>query len=184
MSLPVPTMPRRRVHTRSIQIEGHLRDDDLLELEASLSDVKDQDYRIAPGVRPGGEPLHLMRVRITFDRAFNIVDAQASSDAVPYVGQCEGIAPAYRQLIGLNLLRGFRATVGEMFADVRGCTHMSELLLSLPTAAIQTFATFWRDTDDTPEKPFHLDGCHALDTSGETVRTYFPKWYRQPGRDA
>jgi hypothetical protein len=184
MSLPVPTMPRRRVHTRNILIEGHLRDDDLLELEASLSDVKDQDYRIAPGVRPGGEPLHLMRVRITFDRAFNIVDVHASSDAVPYVGQCESIAPAYRQLIGLNLLRGFRTSVGEMFADVRGCTHMSELLLSLPTAAIQTFATFWRDTDDTPEKPFHLDGCHALDTSGETVRSYFPKWYRQPGRDA
>ncbi|MFT3760945.1 DUF2889 domain-containing protein [Thauera sp.] len=181
MPLPDSTAPRRRVHTRRIELEGFLREDGLYDLDASLTDVKDVDYQLASGLRPAGVPVHLMRLRITFDAAFNILDAVACSDGVPYVGHCDTIGPAYRQLIGLNLVRGFRRTIGEMFADVRGCSHMTEMLNSLPTAAIQTIATFMRDNEDSGEKPFQLDRCHALDTSAEAVRRYYPKWYRKPG---
>jgi hypothetical protein len=184
MPLPAPQAPRRRIHTRRIELEGFLRDDGLYEIEASLTDVKDLDYQIASGLRPAGVPVHLMRLRIVFDIAFNIVDAVACSDSVPYPGQCDTIGPAYRQQIGLNLVRGFRRTIGEMFTDVRGCTHMTEMLNSLPTAAIQTIATFRRDNEDSAEKPFQLDRCHALDTSAEAVRRYYPKWYRKPAAGA
>ncbi|HRP25125.1 MAG TPA: DUF2889 domain-containing protein [Thauera sp.] len=178
MPLPDHPVSRRRVHTRRIEVEGFVREDGLYELEASLCDVKDIDYPIASGLRPAGVPVHLMRVRLTIDKAFNILEAVACSDGVPYPGMCDTIGPAYRRLVGLNLVRGFRRTIGEMFADVRGCTHMTEMLLSLPTAAIQTFATFRRDNEDTPEKPFQLDRCHALESSAEAVRVYYPKWYR------
>lgn len=181
MPLPEPQQPRRRVHTRSIQIEGFLRDDGLYDIEASMSDVKDHDFPISSGLRRAGDPIHLMRVRLTLDAEFNIVAAAACSDGVPYPGHCDTIGPAYERLVGLNLVRGFRRTVGEMFADVRGCTHLSELLLSLPTAAIQTFVSFRRDDEQTVDKPFQLDRCHALDTSAETVRLYYPKWYRPRG---
>ena len=180
MPLPAPASPRRRAHVRRIEIEGFLRDDGLYELDASLVDVKDVDYPLASGLRPAGVPVHLMRVRVTLDAAFTIVDAYACSDGVPYFGMCDTIGPAYRKLIGLSLVRGFRRTVGEMFADVRGCTHMTELLLSLPTAAIQTFATFRRENDDSGDKPFQLDRCHALETSSPTVLQYYPRWYREP----
>jgi hypothetical protein len=98
---------------------------------------------------------------------------------VPYLDGCETIGPSYRQLEGLNLLEDFRRKVGELFGGVRGCSHLSELLLSLPTAAIQTYATFQRDNDDQGEKPFQLDRCHALDTTSTTVKRYYPKWHRQ-----
>lgn len=153
----------------------------MLELDASLVDVKDIDYPIASGVRPAGVPVHLMRVRVTIDAAFNIVAAQACSDQVPYPGHCDVIGPAYTALVGLNLVRGFRRTVGEMFADVRGCTHITELLFSLPTAAIQTFATFRRENEETVEKPFQLDRCHALESSSAAVQQYYPKWFRKTG---
>ncbi len=178
MPLSEPSVGRRRVHVRRIEIEGFQRDDGLLELDAALVDVKDEDYSIASGVRPAGEPVHHLRVRIAIDAAFNIVEAQACSDRVPYPGGCDTIGPEYGKLVGLNLVQGFRRTVGEMFADVRGCSHLTELLLSLPTAAIQTMATFVRDNDDRGSKPFQLDRCHALETSSETVRRYYPKWYR------
>lgn len=178
MSLPPPAVSRRRLHVRRIEVEGFLRDDGLYELDASLRDVKDVDYPIASGLRPAGEPVHLMRLRVVLDAGFTILDAHAISERVPYPGGCDTIGPAYRRLVGLNLVRGFRKTVGEMFRDVEGCTHISELLLSLPTAAIQTFATFRRDNEDVGEKPFQLDRCHALETTSETVRRYYPKWYR------
>lgn len=179
MPLSSPPVARERVHTRRLEIEGFRRDDGLLELDASLIDVKDCDYPIASGVRPAGVPVHLMRVRVTLDAQFNIVAAEACSDFVPYPGDCDTIGPAYAGLVGLNLVRGFRKTVGEMFADVRGCTHITELLNALPTAAIQTFATFRRDNEDDGEKPFQLDRCHALETSSAAVQRYYPKWFRK-----
>jgi hypothetical protein len=184
MPLPAPKAPRRRIHTRRIEVEGFLREDGLYDLEASLTDVKDVDYPIASGMRPAGVPVHLMRVRIGFDAAFNIVEAVACSDGVPYPGNCDTIGPAYARLVGLNLVRGFRRTVTEMFGETLGCSHMTEMLQSLPTAAIQTVATFRRDTDDSAGKPPQLDHCHALDTAGETVRRYYPKWYRGQGETA
>ncbi len=60
---------------------------------------------------------------------------------------------------------------------MHGCTHITELLSYLPTAAVQTFAGLTRE-DAGERKPFQLDRCHALETSSETVRRYYPKWYR------
>ena len=181
MPLSDPQVSRSRIHSRRIEIQGFIRDDGLLDLDARLTDQKDRDYPLASGVRKAGDPVHDLFVRVTVDRDFFILDAEASSEWVPYPDACGAIAPAYRRLVGLNLVRGFRRTVGEMFADVRGCTHMTELLLSLPTAAIQTFATFRRDNEDSPEKPFQLDRCHALESSAEAVRVYYPRWYRPVG---
>ena len=63
---------------------------------------------------------------------------------------------------------------------IHGCTHVTELLGSLPTAAVQTLAGLRRENEgDT--KPFQLDRCHALETTTDTVRRYYPKWYRGSG---
>jgi hypothetical protein len=180
MPLPLPTATRTRLHLRRILLEGWKHSDGLWDIEARLTDSKDHDYSLASGVRRRGEPVHDMWLRVTIDSEFNIVDAQASSDAVPYPGGCDTIAPAYRKIVGLNLVRGFRRTVAEMFDTVRGCSHITELLASLPTAAIQTFASEAKDTEgiDPDVKPFQLDRCHALDTGSDTVRRYYPRWYR------
>ncbi len=177
MPLPLPSAPRHRTHSRTIVLEGWKRDDGLWDIEGRLTDRKDHDYLLASGLRAKGDAVHDMRVRVTIDADFTIVDAVAAIDAVPYPG-CEAIAPSYRKIIGLNLTRGFRQRVGEMFGSVAGCSHLTELLSSLPTAAIQTFAGEQRDTEiGGGGKPFQLDRCHALDTSGATVRRYYPRWY-------
>lgn len=176
-----PGVPsRKRIHTRSIEVEGWKREDGFWDIEARLADVKHHDYRLASGLRRQGEPIHEMRIRLTIDRDFAIHAASAVSDAVPYPDGCETIAPDYARLVGLNLMRGFRKSVGEMFGDVRGCTHLTGLLQILPAVAIQTFASDIRDTDglDPDTQPFQLDRCHALNTSSETVRRYYPRWHR------
>ena len=108
--------------------------------------------------------------------------AVAASEVVPYPGGCETIAPAYGRLVGLNLIRNFRRGVKELLGGVRGCTHLTEMLAGFPTAAIQSFAGERRDADEeNGGKPFQLDQCHALETGTETVRKWYPKWYRAKG---
>ena len=178
MPLSADSIPRIRKHTRSVRFDGYARADGLWDIEAHLTDLKPDDYMLAPGVRPAGSPVHDMWIRLTIDQKMNVVSAEASTDAMPYPPYCAAIAPDYAALSGLNLMRGFRQAVHERFGLVRGCTHLTELLGQFPSAAIQVLAGEQRDNEDTGRKPFQLDRCHALDTGGEAVRLYYSRWGR------
>jgi hypothetical protein len=172
---------RRLKHTRSIVLEAYTRDDGLWEIEARLTDRKTETLQLATGAREAGEPIHEMLLRLTYNDQFEVVDAEASSLAVPYPGHCEAITPAYKRLIGLNLLKSFRGAVRERLGRTEGCTHMSELCAVLPTVAVQARASERHKLQPPTERPFQLDQCHALRTDGEAVRTYYPQWY-QPSK--
>src|SRR5438105_1160154 len=133
MPLPVSEVERKLTHTRRIRYEGYKRSDGLWDIEAHLLDTKNHDYHLKTGVRRAGQPIHDMWLRVTIDRSFTIHDALAAMDAVPYPGGCEKIPPAYRKLIGLNLMRGFRKRVWELLGNVKGCTHLTEMLNGVPT---------------------------------------------------
>jgi len=184
------TIPSRRfVHTRSISVRAYARDDGLWDLEAELTDVKEKDFALALGIREAGDPVHAMRLRLTIDTSLNVVDAQAQSDWVPYPGHCDAFGEAYRQLVGLNLLHGFRHAVQQRLGGTQGCTHLTELAGVLPTAAVQAFAgEVFRPRDQAHEpeaadhreaekRPFQLDRCHALRVDGPAVAKYYPRWY-------
>jgi len=180
MPLPVSEVERELTHTRRVRYEGYKRADGHWDIEAHLSDVKNHDYALKTGVRRAGQAIHEMWLRITIDRRLTIVDAVASSDAVPYPGGCETIAPAYKNLVGLSLVKDFRRKAQELLGGVQGCTHLTEMLAGLPTAAIQTFAGEMSEEREDGSRPFQLDQCHALETSTETVKRWYPRWYENP----
>jgi hypothetical protein len=176
MPLPEPKSPRELIHNRSIEIHGYKRDDGHYDIEGRLRDTKSFDFKLAAGSRPAGEPIHEMWLRITVDRNLVIVDADASTDAMPYVGICDGIVPAYRKLVGIAIRPGYTQKVKELFGGVRGCTHITELAGALATAAFQTLAG--QKVQPADRKPFQLDKCHALDSTAPAVAKYYPRWYR------
>lgn len=180
MPLPPPSAERTRLHLRRISLEGYKRVDGLWDIEARLIDTKDQDYHLSSGLRRAGEAVHEMRVRVTIDGKFNVLAAQTCTDAAPYMGACDSVPPDYSRIVGLNLFHGFLKAVKELFGATRGCAHLTELLMSLPTAALQTFASEVPDNLDSEHKPYHVDRCHALVSHSETVRRYYPRWYRSP----
>jgi len=183
MSLPSPSVPRKPLHNRSIRVQSYEREDGLYDLEAELIDTKAYDFDTGNrGVHRAGAPVHHMLLRITIDANFNIVQAQAAYDAAPYGQGCMAIAAAYADLVGMNLLRGFRQSVKARFARTAGCTHMSELASVLPTAAVQSMAGRRRlQAEQFPEqRPFQLDGCHALRLDGPIVQREYPRWYIAP----
>jgi Protein of unknown function (DUF2889) len=179
MPLPPPSVSRTLAHTRRLRFEAYKRADGLWDLDAHLTDIKPFDYRLSSGIRPAGQPVHDMWIRLTVDRTLAVIDALVLVEAMPYAEACSAIAPNYaRELVGLNLGRGFRKAVQSRFAKVAGCTHLNEVLAQFPTAAIQAMAGEKVDNEDDGCKPFQLDQCHALDTRGETVGRYYPRWYR------
>jgi hypothetical protein len=186
MPLSPPTSRRALKHARTIQIEAFARDDGLWDLDARITDIKTRDAPLASGIRPAGAPIHDLWLRLTIDTQLNVIDAEAVSDSVPYPGYCNTIGPAYKALIGLNLLKGFRQQLNARMSGIEGCTHLTELAPILPTAAVQAFAGEVFKTRDSAEageqatKPFQLDRCHALRTDGPAVARYYPRWAVKP----
>jgi len=184
MPLPDPAAGREPLHRRTIEIVGYKREDGLFDIEGHLLDRKDVEFPVGGRLKPPGEAVHEMWLRITVDRELRIVDAKAATDAMPYAGQCDRIVPDYAKLIGLRIGPGYLRGVKERLGGLRGCTHITELAGSLATAAFQTFAGQGLSV---PERtPAQLDRCHALDARGEVVRRFYPRWYRgtSPATDA
>jgi hypothetical protein len=177
MPLPPAPVNRQRLHTRSVVYEGFRRDDDLFDIEGHLTDVKDHDYALLSGVRKAGVPVHDMSVRVTVGTDYIIRAIEVRTDFMPYEA-CDRIESAYEKLIGASLLHGFRKTLTDAMGGVRGCSHITELLMHAPTAAIQMFAGLRCEIEPGEGKPFQLDRCHALETTTDTVRRYYPQWYR------
>ena len=192
MPLPPPDVAREPLHTRSVRVQAYARDDGLWDLDAELIDTKAYDFPRSNGsVLRAGDPVHHMYLRVTIDSEFSIKAAVAAYDAAPYGQYCSAIAPDYGNLVGMNLLHGFRAAVKERSGRIAGCTHMSELAYLLPTVAVQSMASRRREqAAQSPgpgvKRPFHLDGCHALRVDGPVVKAFYPQWYipqRQVGRE-
>lgn len=181
MTLPRSTASRRLKHRRQIDVQVFARDDGLWEVDALLTDIKTRDVPLAGGMRPAGEPIHDMLLRLVVDTAFNIVEAGAETRAMPYPGRCNAYGKAYAGLAGVNLMQGFRRALRDRVGGTLGCTHLTELALVLPTAVVQAFAGDVLDTKGSgSEQPFQIDRCHALRSDGPAVQEFYPRWYRAP----
>jgi len=181
MALPIAAPERTLVHRRSIDVRVYARGNGLWEVDARIRDDRSRTTVLATGPRVAGEPIHDMLLRIVVNERFDIVEAGARSDAVPFPGACDTHGDVYGRLAGLNLMQGFRKAVRDRVGGAQGCTHLTELAQILPTAVMQAFAGEVIDVrGDAPDgaQPFQIDRCHALRSDGEAVRTHYPRWYR------
>ena len=183
MALPNAAPERTLKHRRRIDVQVYARGNGLWEVDAEISDVKTRDAKLAGGVRKAGEPIHDMLLRIVVDEQLTIREAGSETRGMPYPGHCDDHGDAYKKLVGLNLLKGFRRDVIARLGGVAGCTHLTELAQVLPTAVVQAFAGDVLDTREDSAAdlpPFQIDRCHALRSDGLAVATFYPRWARGP----
>lgn len=173
---------RTPLHTRQITLEGFRRRDGLYDIEGRLRDTKSYD-RASHGVFvKAGEPVHEMVLRMTVGIDLVIRAAHAESVVIPYPGFCDGVSGTYDTLKGMKLGAGFMREIRNRFGGSQGCTHLTELIGAVATAAFQTMSEEINANQSI--KPFQLDGCHALKTDGQVVKEFHPRWYRPPGAES
>ncbi|WKU18534.1 DUF2889 domain-containing protein [Advenella alkanexedens] len=179
------SVSRKPVHTRKIEMNSFLREDGLWELEATLLDVKAYDFPKRNGsIKVAGSPVHNMTICLLVSEDGEVRDARAHYDDAPYEQNCSAIEKAYKGLIGLHLLRNFRNAVKERFSRTSGCTHMSELVVLLPTVFVQSLSVSRnRKEAQSGKKPFQLEGCHALALTSPVVKEFYPEWYVNENRE-
>jgi hypothetical protein len=189
---------RELLHKRDFTFEGYKRADGHYDIEGRMTDRKTyafpNDFR---GEIQADEPLHDMRVRVTLDEEFLILDVTAETAAGPFE-ICPAITPVFASLKGARIGRGWSALLKEKFGGVQGCTHHIELLRTLATVAFQTIygaqqrqrrekagppgeITGGERIEGKRKRPAFIDTCHALAADGEVVKQSWPDFYQPKG---
>jgi len=182
MVLPVPG-PRKSLTRRDIDCEGFIRDDGLLDIEGSLKDVR--AFSLDNGWRnvPAGEPVHLMRLRVTMDAGCVIREIVAAIEHAPYP-LCQEALPNLQRLVGLVIGPGFNRRMHDLIGHTAGCTHLVTMMQAMANQAIQTLAASRKDAGG--ENPFDafrsrgagkpplVDTCVAYAADSPVVKILFP----------
>lgn len=132
---------KRRLHTRAYEVESILEDREHFRLIGHLRDVNPNGLW---GIGPN-DPLtiHHMQVELLVKAdALTIVDVKVTMHVRPQL-ECRDILPAYDQLLGLSIARGFTHKVREMFGGPRACTHIGALLNAMAPVAVQSLWSFF-----------------------------------------
>ncbi len=175
----ITAVKRKQIHTRKIICHGFLRSDGLWDIEAHLTDTKDHVFAsIERGALPPGEAIHEMLFRLTLDEKLTIHDAQTETLYSPF-SICADVNDWYKLLIGKQIAPGWNLMVKNLFAGVKGCTHLTELLSVMATTAIQTIYPYLKMQNQQDSGKFYLsnnlkDTCHGFDTKGKVIARFWP----------
>jgi hypothetical protein len=123
-------------HSRHVECNAYLRKDLLWDIEGSIVDTKTVELNTGEKTVKPGSPLHRMMVRVTVDRDFVILDAQAITLDAPF-GACLFATDSYKRMAGLRIGPGFTKELRERIGSRDACTHITELMGPIATTAFQ-----------------------------------------------
>ena len=186
-----PPQPRQHLHTRTIDLTGYHRDDNLWDIEAHIVDKKTYTYDNKwRGTVASGLPVHDMSIRLTIDWELVVREVEVVMDVQPYE-ICSDVLGNFQAIVGLKIGAGWNRRVREVVGGVLGCTHLAELLGPLATVTFQTLSADYarelmglepapRGEMEAEEEPFMLNGCFTWSQQSPIVKEDFPNYYQAP----
>jgi hypothetical protein len=150
----MPENPGPRV-TRTKTVEVTPLGGGEYQLEARLTDLsRGGNYGPAPADASGAPTSRVIHdIAITArvrGPGLEITELDVRPLAVPYA-TCPFVVPALQQLIGKELMHGWRRAVLDLSGGTRGCTHVNTLLLGL--TEMQAMVVFLEMNERAPYAP-------------------------------
>ncbi|MBW1733256.1 MAG: DUF2889 domain-containing protein [Deltaproteobacteria bacterium] len=131
------------VHERRLELRTYPLENDRLVVEGWL-----RDERLVKGFHWNGEPrlpgvVHHMCVRMLIAGwPVTILDAEAEMPETPHK-LCPETLDSVKKIIGLQIVSGYSEKVNHLLGGVRGCNHLTHLILVMGTAALHGYWTHY-----------------------------------------
>jgi hypothetical protein len=147
-------------------VEGRLRDDRLIE-----------GYHW-DGRRRAPDVVHWIYVRLLMGGwPLTIEDAEAEMPASPHA-HCQEILGAVKAIIGVSIVSGFSVEINRRLGGIKGCAHMTHLILAMGSAALHGYWTQYyrrrrpvpRTLDELPALQNLINSCHLWAEDGELIK--------------
>lgn len=129
------------VHERRLEFRSYPVDDDRLVVEGWL-----RDERLVPGFHWNGHPraagvIHHICVRILVGGwPLSILEAEAEMPDIPHE-LCPTTLDSVQRIVGLSIISGFSEKVRTRLGGIKGCTHMTALIIAMGPAALHGYWT-------------------------------------------
>jgi hypothetical protein len=135
---------KERIHTRSLTVNSYEMGDGTIRIEGVLTDERffpslyySHNQFIDPGI------VHKMTVHLDIALPdLEIRKARAVMDEVP-IDSCREIEAFAQKLVGLKIRPGFTRKVRGLLGGVEGCLHLTNLILTMGSAALQGFWAYY-----------------------------------------
>lgn len=166
--------PSGAIHRRSVIMDSYLSDDEHMTVVGRLTDQ-------APWHEPGQEVIHDMVLIVTVRLAdLVITSAEAEMRSFPHA-ECPLIAPAFAQLEGLSVRKGFSRELRQRLGGASGCAHLGELARAMGPAVVRTATTTLGKRRKSGEEgagpvPLPLGSCHFWAADGDGPRKVEAGW--------
>ncbi len=164
----------RWVHSRNMEIQTLDLGDHRILVEGKLKDTRISQ---SPSGAPAQDPavVHSLIARLWVQGPdLTITAAEAEMPTIPRE-MCPQALPAVQGLVGLRVITGFKQKVKNLIGDVKGCSHLTQLFLTLGPAAVQGyFAAYGRASAnplDHPALSRVIDSCHLWRKDGPYVKS-------------
>jgi hypothetical protein len=176
-----PSVDREEIQLRRIEMRGYRRADGLYDIEGHLTDQKPHVFKLVKGpTRQANEPIHEMWIRLVIDEDFLVHDAIAVSDAAPYRA-CMAAGFNLQRMKGVSIASGWSREIRARLGGVNGCTHITEMLIPLGSAAFQALVVARREKGvlqvDENGKPRLINSCFAYGQDQEVVARRWPEHF-------
>ena len=169
----VPGAPPAAVHRRSIVMDSFPAGAEHVTVVGRLTDVQ-------PWGEPGHDVIHDMTLTLTVRLADLVITAaEAGMGSFPHA-ECPFVAPAFAQLEGLSVRRGFTRELRQRLGGVSGCAHLGELARAIGPAVVRTSAASHPQQTVTGDPgaglTLPLGSCHVWAADGPGVRKMEAGW--------
>lgn len=159
-------MEKRLIHTRNISVNCYETKENTILVEGSLADERYYPYLVYAlnERRPAGKIHHLIITMELSVPDLKIVSVDAAMPTVPDEG-CRDVLGLVRRLEGRSIKPGFTSEVRQLLGRSEGCLHLTNLVVSMGSAAVQGLWTYFsREREGVVPSPPRLDEAMLVDS--------------------
>jgi len=133
----------QKIHNRNLDICSYIVDDEHLLITGQL-----QEKNLIPVYERSGETIepdifHHMQIQLLIKTSeLKIVDLHVTIPDAPHDDLCREMENSLNGIKGLVIAPGFTSKIKKLAGGVKGCVHLTTLLLSMAPAVLQGY--FWK----------------------------------------
>ena len=129
------------VHERKLELRSYPLEDGRLIIEGWLRDERLVDGYHWNGVRRDPGVVHWMCIRfLVGDWPLTILEAEGEMPNVPH-DLCPTTLEGIKRAVGIKIVAGYSEQIRKIFGGVRGCNHLTHLMMVMGTAALHGYWT-------------------------------------------
>ena len=172
---PLEQCKKDKLHSRKIEVDTYECDENHLIVEGRLTDNRYKTSYTMSGKKRPPKVIHDMTLRLKVEMGTMIItDLEVELPSVPEE-ECPEGARSIETIKGMAISGGFTPKIKKRLKGIKGCSHLTTLLLSMAPAAVQaSFA--YRAKEPFPDLPVEMikqflgDSCYVWRMDGPLIK--------------